>query len=334
MAATRLSDAQKQEIVGRYRQGETSAALANAYGCSANTVSRVLKAALDPDDYERLKLQRGRTGRSAVSAAAAAAVEREPVVADGGAAVADDDTAIDGLSIDASAIDREASNDELAAGNDRQRRRKRSAAPALAAEVDAAAAEPAQEDLAQDEPADDEVSDDEAADDEAADDETADDDDGPGVLAIDDADDFGDDDDGDEAGDDANEASDDDANGDEEAGNTLAAAAAARELVQCQALIEAELPGSAYLLVDKTVELQPTPLRDCADLGPLPEEEADRQALQVYLNPRHAKRHCGRSQRVIKLPDLSVLQRTAPYLLAQGISRVVIEGSLYSLPGS
>ena len=329
MAATRLSDAQKQEIVGRYRQGETSAALANAYGCSANTVSRVLKAALDPDDYERLKLQRGRTGRSAVSAAAAAAVEREPVVADGGAAVADDDTAIDGLSIDASAIDREASNDELAAGNDRQRRRKRSAAPALAAEVDAAAAEPAQEDLAQDEPAADEVSDD-----EAADDETADDDDGPGVLAIDDADDFGDDDDGDEAGDDANEASDDDANGDEEAGNTLAAAAAARELVQCQALIEAELPGSAYLLVDKTVELQPTPLRDCADLGPLPEEEADRQALQVYLNPRHAKRHCGRSQRVIKLPDLSVLQRTAPYLLAQGISRVVIEGSLYSLPGS
>ncbi len=333
MAATRLSDAQKQEIVGRYRQGETSAALANAYGCSANTVSRVLKAALDPDDYERLKQQRGRTGRSAASAAAAAAVEREPVVADGGAAAADDDTAIAGLSIDARAIDREASNDELAAGNDRQRRRKRSAAPALAAEVDAAAAAPAQEDLAQDEPAADEVSDD-----EAADDETAADDDGPGVLAIDDADDFGDDDDGDEAGDeagdDADDASEDDTNADEEAGDTQAAAAAARELVQCQALIEAELPGSAYLLVDKTVELQPTPLRDCSDLGPLPEEEADRQALQVYLNPRQAKRHCGRSQRVIKLPDLSVLQRTAPYLLAQGISRVVIEGSLYSLPGS
>ena len=154
------------------------------------------------------------------------------------------------------------------------------------------------------------------------------------MLAIDDADDFGDDDEGDEAGDDADEASDDDANGDEEAGNSQAAAAAVRELVQCQALIEAELPGSAYMLVDKTVELQPTPLRECTDLGPLPEEEADRQALQVYLNPRQAKRHCGRSQRVIKLPDLSVLQRTAPYLVAQGISRVVIEGSLYSLPGS
>jgi hypothetical protein len=37
---------------------------------------------------------------------------------------------------------------------------------------------------------------------------------------------------------------------------------------------------------------------------------------------------------VIKLPDLTLLERTSSYLLAQGISRVVIEGALYSLPGS
>jgi hypothetical protein len=54
----------------------------------------------------------------------------------------------------------------------------------------------------------------------------------------------------------------------------------------------------------------------------------------VFANPRQAKRQCGRSQRVIKLPDARVLERTASYLLAQGISRVVIEGALYSLPGS
>jgi hypothetical protein len=34
------------------------------------------------------------------------------------------------------------------------------------------------------------------------------------------------------------------------------------------------------------------------------------------------------------VPDTGVFERTAPYLIAQGISRVVIEGSLYSLPGS
>ena len=88
------------------------------------------------------------------------------------------------------------------------------------------------------------------------------------------------------------------------------------------------------MLVDKTVELQARPLSDIAELGQLPPDEHDRQALVVFTNPRQAKRLCGRTQRVIKLPDTRVIERTAPYLLAQGISRVVIEGALYSLPGS
>ena len=57
-------------------------------------------------------------------------------------------------------------------------------------------------------------------------------------------------------------------------------------------------------------------------------------ALMVFVNPRQAKRLCGRSQRVIKIPDTTVLSRTAPYLLAQGISRLVVEGALFALPGS
>jgi hypothetical protein len=98
--------------------------------------------------------------------------------------------------------------------------------------------------------------------------------------------------------------------------------------------VGADLPASAYMLVDKTVELQARPLSEFPELGRLPQEEQERQALAVYANPRQAKRQCGRTQRVIKLPDPSLLERTAPYLLAQGISRVVIEGALYALPGS
>ena len=101
-----------------------------------------------------------------------------------------------------------------------------------------------------------------------------------------------------------------------------------------QPLAEARLPESAYLLVDKTVELQARPLSDFPELGLLDPDELERQALVVYLNPRHAKRQCGRSQRVIKIPDLAVLERTSRFLLSQGISRLVIEGSLYSLSGS
>ena len=102
----------------------------------------------------------------------------------------------------------------------------------------------------------------------------------------------------------------------------------------CQPLADAPLPASVYMLVDKTVELQAKPLKDFPELGQLPAGEEERQALMVFANPRQAKRHCGRTQRVIKVPDTRILERTAPYLIAQGISRVVMEGSLYSLPGS
>lgn len=264
MAATRLSEAQKQEIVARYRAGESSTALAAVHGCSANTVTRLVKTALDPAEYERLKQERLRGVRGASDAA--------------------DGAGVDGGETPVSAPEPRAAEDD----ND---------AAAAAARGD--------------------------------DDE---DDDGPGVLAIDDAEDFGDE------GDDDDAALDDAADEGEAfvavPVHPLHPVAGVEELVQPQALSEARLPAAAYLLVDRTVELQPLALSECPDLGPLPEQEAERQALLLFVNPRQAKRHCGRSQRVIKLPDVGLLERTAPYLLAQGISRVVIEGGVYSLPGS
>ncbi|MFN7900718.1 MAG: helix-turn-helix domain-containing protein, partial [Synechococcaceae cyanobacterium] len=61
--------------------------------------------------------------------------------------------------------------------------------------------------------------------------------------------------------------------------------------------------------------------------------EQERQALVLYVNPRQAKRQCGRHQRVIRIPDTQVFELTAPKLAAQGITRVVVEGSLFALPG-
>ncbi|MFM7648677.1 MAG: helix-turn-helix domain-containing protein [Cyanobium sp.] len=261
MAASRLSDAQKEAMVAAYRQGATAAALASTFGCSPNTVSRVVKVALSSDELADLKQRRTR--------AEAVVAAPDPV---GVGVIADLDAEMD-------------------------------------VEGDA---EPIRGDGA--------------------------DDDGPGVLAIDDADDFAPED----ADSEVDQEADPDGDELEEFGSDdqacalapMAGAVAGQQPVECRCLSEAKLPAAAYLLVDKTVELQPVALSECADLGPLPEEEQIRQALQVFVNPRLAKRHCGRSQRVIPLPDLSLLQRTAPYLLAQGISRVVIEGSLYSLPGS
>ncbi len=230
MPATRLSDEQKTALVERYRAGESAAELAAEVGCSAATVTRVVKAALSPAEYEQLKQGRGRGGAAVVTTA--------PPAPEAGQA--DDDPA--------------------------------------------------------------------------------------GVLAIDDADDFGDDSD-----------AETDADGEEE--ETFVAVPVmpvplGSGLVQCRPLEQADLPASAYMLVDKTVELEARPLKEFPELGTLAPEEEERRALLLFANPRKAKQLCGRSQRVIKLPDPWVLHRTARYLVAQGITRVVVEGSLYALPGS
>ena len=248
MAATRLTDSQKIEIVARYRAGEGSAELAEAYGCSTNTVSRVVKAGLEPAEYEQLKQQR----------------------------------------------------------NNRPLK--------LSPELVAPEPEPLEPEPQEPEPLDPELP------------EPAGDDDDPAVLAIDDADDFGDD------ANDLDFADDDLA--DQFVAVPLLLVHHVGEPAQCQPLADAPLPASVYMLVDKTVELQAKPLKDFPELGQLPAGEEERQALMVFANPRQAKRHCGRTQRVIKVPDTRILERTAPYLIAQGISRVVMEGSLYSLPGS
>ena len=255
MAATRLTDSQRIEIVARFRAGEGSAELAEVYGCTAGTVSRVAKAGLDPAEYEQLKQQRGRPTKPDAASSVVPAVNP-----------------------------------------DNRATPKGSANP---------------QDIAK--PADSGNPGDSANADDAS------------VLAIDDADDFGEDF--------SDDFSDDDT-ADQFVEVPVLLGTHVGEPAQCLPLAQAPLPASVYMLVDKTVELQAKPLKEFPELGQLPDGEEERQALLVFANPRQAKRHCGRSQRVIKVPDTRVLERTAPYLIAQGISRVVIEGSLYSLPGS
>jgi hypothetical protein len=269
MAASRLTDSQKSELVARYRQGAASQDLAEAFGCSANTVSRVVKAALDPEEYERLKQERSRQGRSrsraetSVPAAAGEGGDAEP---------------------------------EVPAGQEEAR----PVAPV-------SAEGPGRADRS----------------------EETEEEDGPGVLAIDDAEDFGGD------GDEEDDLGLEEEGSDEEFVTVPVMQAGVRERAPEPVPLQgAALPASVYMLVDKTVELQARPLSEFPELGPLPPQELERQALVVFANPRQAKRQCGRSQRVIKLPDVGVLERTASYLVAQGITRVVMEGALYSLPGS
>lgn len=424
MASTRLSDAHRQELVARYQQGETAQALADAFGCSAATATRVVKAAIGAERYEQIKLERGKgpSGRRAATAATHDAIatpsgplfeqakteqaetqsSRPAAAAAGPAATgesaADQDGSIPGSfepsgaeeatselsglqssssespEGDASAAEfpyDEDSRSEVPgakpstaefpdaehflphpsgtaeSGADSGSERPDAAPLSLEAPGSAASGleasgfdSPYRNDgesrasygsgfapASQGEPS----GQDPAADADA--DADADVDDDSQVLAIDDADDF------------AEEADENDADADSDGedvddeldlftpvpvGETLID----RPAATCQPFEAAPLPASLYMLVDKTVELQDRPLSDFPELGLLPEEESQRRALVVFSNPRQAKRHCGRTQRVIQVPDSQVIRRTAPYLLRKGITRVVLEGALYSLPGS
>jgi hypothetical protein len=388
MAATRLSDSQKQELVARFCGGASLQQLAKLFGCSPTTVSRTAKAAIDLADYElllqQLKAQRGGSAqgdgvplgelplemeeedggtspaveapngfgdaielgyRADLGTAVALTLTepdagpvelpaREALVGQQGATQLPGAQEIAGASATqptvlpspvAEAVAEPAVDPEVPRAILGRRRRSGAAPPSTPApthpETHLAPPDLAPVDtapLAGPTPADLVA---------AA---------GPGELAIDDADDFG----ADDAEDGEDDLSDDP--GEEiffAQGETFVAIPvgpiiddlAIQEAVPFSAAV---LPSSAFLLVDKTVELQARPLRELTELGRLAADELDRQALVVFVNPRQAKRQCGRTQRVIPLPDPSLLERTAPYLMAQGITRLVIEGALYALPGA
>ena len=254
MAARRLSDSEKQDLVGRYKAGESTAALAESFGCSPNTVSRTVKALLPPEAYAALKASRQKGGTAV--AASQPLLEIPPL---------DVPSAVDVLSVQ---ID----TPETSAGE-------------FSAEESS-------------------------------------------NLALDDAADFAD---------------ESDAQGtafEEPAPMDVftelvpligVAGLSGSAPMETQPLSPGVLPDSVYMLVDKVVELDARPLRDFPELGPLDTADQDRQGLFLFANPRAAKRQCGRSQRVIKVPDTTVFERTSSYLLKRGITRLVMEGTVVAL---
>ena len=246
MAPSRLTDSQKQELLERYRQGESSAALADAFACSANTVSRTVRSLLSGEEYSALKASRSRGASTSVP-------QPQPQ-------------------------------------------------PEAAVEV--------------------------SVEDQAS---LEGDDDASSGLALDDADDFG--------------ADEPEALADEESGEGFPGGEEFHEVavlpvdlpqvntqqVHCLPFAAGVLPDSVYMLVDKTVELDPRPLSDFPELGVADPEEQLLQALCLFTSPRTAKRQCGRSQRVIKVPDTQVFAITTRHLVARGITRLLVEGALYAL---
>jgi len=324
MTARKLSDSEKQDILHLYRTtGETSSSLANQYGVSTSTISRLLKSSLPADEYEML-IQQKRSLRSSElsddppqedssrveisteqTQTQPAFVEVEPVVV-----------------TEPSFVEPEEVTPPRAKPILRRSRRRSSAedgtelpilpeAEQLEVPLEGlvtvspsktkgengfAEAEVLKEILSQDliEPEED-LSDD-------LDDEL--------------------------------DEEDDDEDFDDESDQPLLVSSQLREgfTVQILPLADAPIPRTCYLVVDRAAELIAPPLRDFGDLGQIPDEEIQAKTLPIFDNHRIAKRYSNpRTQRVIKLPDGRVLSKTASHLRAKGITRLLIDGRVYSL---
>lgn len=266
MVARRLSDSNKRSLVASFKAGETTAKLADAFGCSPNTVSRTVKALLSDEEYAELKALRAKGALIGVTSS-----EDSDVV------------------VNSTPLREKLGQNELQQFDDPQSNSAHGKEGVLEMDDDSS------------------------------------------LLALDDADDF--------SGNLGDENTEDNGLEDEQNAQYF------QELVplnqdifvdepkktSCQPFSLDLLPSRVYMLVEKAVELDARPLKDFPELGLMNDEEQDRKAIYLFSNQRSAKRQCGRSQRVIQVPDSKVFALSVPYLVGRGITRLILEGTIISL---
>lgn len=357
MAPRKLSDADRQDILNRYRQPEeTTVTIANHYGVSTSTISRILKQNFSENEYDSL-IQQKRSGGYKSSGESFSADQKElPVVTQETALVqppAEEPPApkpAPRLRSRAEPAVQPSSPNRTPTSDRPNTKRSRRSRQSDQLELETADMQPSnleqelskededfiseafpvgaerelkeiQAELGKVSPpvVEEELDDDELDNEDDLEDDLEDDD-----LEDDDLDegDFDDDDDEDDELDLA-------LHQDSFSGVSVQIHSGA--FVQILPLSAAEIPRTCYVVVDRSSELITRPLKDFADLGQIPEEEILAKTLPIFDNHRVAKRFTRRMQRVVKVPDSRMLQKVSPYLQAKGITRVLIDGNVYSL---
>lgn len=380
MAPKKLSDSEKQDIVELYREpAETTTTLSERFGVSNSTISRILKGALDKDEYDALVQQkRAKGAASSSNQTADDSAESDSGTSDSGPSdtiesgkpkpiiksaksgqgksspVEEVEAELDAnvnADVDANsaiADQAEPSAAELSESEeeaDRRARKRSSAKPVTKSDRIRAQAEQAvAEKIGQQLQLLDAAFRDETP---LAIPETADPVvlDAPESLSVtdlddeDDEDDFDDeleddlDDDIDDLDDDFDDDDEDDEDDDDDFDVGILDSTAARDriLIEILPFEDADLPRTCYLVVDRFAELITRPLREFGHLGQIPEAEVQEMTLPVFDNHRVARRFSRRNQRVIKVPDGTMLEKTSDYLQAKGITRLLIDGQIYAL---
>ena len=92
-----------------------------------------------------------------------------------------------------------------------------------------------------------------------------------------------------------------------------------------------EFPNHAYMIVQKTIELEIKLLKNFPEWQFLSEDDLNRKTIQVYFDLKVAKRNCNKDQKVIKVPNTNVFKLVSPILISRGITRIISEDKLIAL---
>lgn len=326
MAPPKLSDSDKQQMTAMYCQpGETTSTLSEKFGVSSSTVSRVLKQMLADEDYARLmKWKRGgERGHFAVPEYAVTEDEEasgaisEPTEAPSAEAK--------------SAPTQAAENTEEVTSSSKTRRSRRRSAAKVSDDTDEQVSEPTPAKEAPKKSGPPKIKDktlkkvsratDDSDSEEDPDTEVA----GWVVDELRSSDDYDTDEDEDWEEEDTWE---DTADEDEEEETFQALS---QEALAILSFDDFSLEKPCYLVVDRSAELITCPLKDFAELGLIPTDEEQAKTLPVFENHKVARRFARRNQRIIKVPDALMLNKTQDYLQAKGITRILFNGQIYAL---
>jgi transposase-like protein len=351
MAPRKLSEADKQAVIEAYRQsGDTAATLASRYGVSNSTISRILKQSLPEQEYEVLVQQRRSGARGEDLTEAEDLFTEKPLktAAPAASTAVSEPEFIESIPSPRRQRQRSAiQSPKSPASNDLPLPEPQMAQLELKAAITHPIDEPVAkkiEGVSQPNPlvkgiaasiklrnANSEASNsDILSNSEALGSSYA------GLIdedlagALEGEDDLDDDLDGDLDEDDLDDDLEDEVEGDTIA-NFGGVQIARGKSLQILPLSEANIPRTCYVVVDRASELITRPLKDFAELGQIPETEIQEKTLPIFDNHRIAKRFLRRMQRVVKVPDGRVLQKVRPYLQAKGITRLLIDGQIYSV---
>lgn len=310
MTVKKLTAADRTEILDLYRNtGETTSTLADRYGVSNSTISRFLKVTLPEDEYETLiaaKRAARTPGGSEKEGAVASPVVEAPVEA----------------VVEAPILKQAAEPEPVVEAPTPKPVRKRRSTTKTQPEV-----EPLAEQLELlnnlSVPVGEEVREEVRA--EANE-----------IAAIMVGEELLDEDDEDDDDDDLEDLEDDDDDDDfeEDTAPVIRRRLPVESFVRVLPLSEAMLPRTCYIVIDRMAELITRPLRDFADLGQIPVQEVQQKTLPIFDNHRVARRFSSKRDRVIKVPDSRMLQKTRSQLQSKGITRLLFDGRVYSLSSS